>query len=387
MTRGRWMALGAGVLVILLVAWVARNTYFEVRTVPRPPRGEARTTPFYAVQKLAQELGAAASSGSALGDVPQDGVVVMGFLHWGLLPSRQQALQEWVENGGRLVVDQRLVWVDAFATWSGIRRVEPERDDDELLEKQGEPEDSERCHPLTARDGRTFDVCQYGFYGWLSSAPASSWSLSDGTHVQALRVARGRGSITAINAAPFVTTSLFEGDHARLFVTLTQLRRGDTVRFIAENERPSLLALVWQHGWPVVVMAGLWLGASLWRRSGRFGPVAPDPEPVRRSLAEQIRGTGQFALRVGGGDVLYDATLRALVEAARTRITGFARLGPQEQASAIARAAGVDAAALEAAMTFADHRRTSDLRQAIARLEDARRQLSTRSTAPTHGTH
>jgi hypothetical protein len=73
------------------------------------------------------------------------------------------------------------------------------------------------------------------------------------------------------------------------------------VHFLTESEHPSLLALIWMYGAPVVGLAAAWLLLALWRNGVRFGSIVGTAPAARRSLAEQIRGTGQFALRFGGG--------------------------------------------------------------------------------------
>ena len=117
-----------------------------------------------------------------------------------------------------------------------------------------------------------------------------------------MRVQVGRGSVTVINATPFRERSLFNGNHGRLFVAATGMRRGDDIHFLSEENHPSLLALLWQHGAPVVLLSLALIGLVIWRGTVRFGPLEAPSDAARRSLAEQIRGTGQFALRHGGGD-------------------------------------------------------------------------------------
>ena len=152
------------------------------------------------------------------------------------------------------------------------------------------------------------------------------------------------------------------------------------------NESPSLTALVWKTGAPVVVIFSIWVALTLWRGGVRFGPLAPRAELVRRSLAEQIRGTGHFALRIGDGDALHMATLRALSRAAQRRIPGFLTLDTDARAAAIARVTSADAASLTAAITAVDLRRVQDLRNAVALLETTRRELLLRTPRPSHGT-
>ena len=114
------------------------------------------------------------------------------------------------------------------------------------------------------------------------------------------------------------------------------------MHFLSEDDHPSLLALLWIYGSPVVVLALAAIALGLWRNSARFGPLVNEPPTARRSLAEQIRGTGQFALRYGDGESLHAASLRALTEAATRRVPGYARLSPSDQAAALARLTGFD---------------------------------------------
>jgi hypothetical protein len=206
-----------------------------------------------------------------------------------------------------------------------------------------------------------------------------------------VRVPVGRGSVTAINASPFNHRSLLDGDHGRLFVASVGLRPGDEVHFLSEDDHPSLLALLWIHGSPVVVLALAAITLGLWRNSARFGPLVNEPPAARRSLAEQIRGTGQFALRSGDGESLHAASLRALTEAAARRVPGYARLSPSDQAAALARLTGFDRDAFTAAAYHAGLRTPNELRNTIAFLETARREIlssppASTASASNHGT-
>jgi hypothetical protein len=125
----------------------------------------------------------------------------------------------------------------------------------------------------------------------------------------------------------------------------------------------------------------LW-GGGVW-----FGPLAAMPDPARRSLAEQICGTGQFALRNGSGDSLHAASVRALDEAAQRRIPTYAQLSADERAAALARLTGFDRNALVAAVHHAGVRRSHELRNRIALLEAARRRTLIEHTRFLHGRH
>jgi len=129
----------------------------------------------------------------------------------------------------------------------------------------------------------------------------------------------------------------------------------------------------------------LWIALALWRGSLRFGPLVAPSERARRSLAEQILGTGRFVLRVGGGAALAAAARRALHEAASRRIVGYERLGGAAQAEAVAALAGVNARELAAALDAEQSARPLELRAKLALLEAARRELISRSQWSKHG--
>jgi hypothetical protein len=168
-------------------------------------------------------------------------------------------------------------------------------------------------------------------------------------------------------------------DNAALFVDATLLHRNDRVIFVSEDEYASLLELIWIYGAPAVLLAILLIGIALWRNTMRFGPLEAAPESARRSLAEQIRGTGQFALRVGSGRALHAAMIRALHEAAQLRIPNYSSLQHADRIAAIARIVDVDAEQLARTINFTGKRSTHEFIQAIGILDTVRTQLIEKS--------
>ena len=392
MRRPRIIWVVAGGLVAVLVAWVAQNTSWVDTTVPMPLKGEARDNPFYAVQRFAEALGARTAWDRALVAPSREAVMVLSGWHWSLSSARRGAVERWVESGGRLVVDGTLVGEEQFERWSGIVRERRELDEDELDEWN--PDDScgtveERYDgaPASSTQVTAFRMCDLRPWSSLSTRRPVAWTLRDKTGIQAMRVRVGRGSVTFINAAPFRYRSLFDGDHGRLFVAATQLRRGDEVHFLSEDDHPSLLALLWRHGAPVVVLTVSAIALLLWRGAVRFGPLAAQSSSARRSLAEQIRGTGQFALRHGSGESLHQAVVRALHEAAQRRVPGYARLADPDRAAALARLTGYEADVLTSALYNPALRRPQQLHSTIALLESARRRMALDHTRSSHGTY
>jgi hypothetical protein len=203
-----------------------------------------------------------------------------------------------------------------------------------------------------------------------------TWALRQNHEIQALRIAVGRGSVTVLNASPFRYRDFFQGDHPSLFVAMTQLHHGDNLYFFTEEDHASLLTLMWRFAVPVVLLLAALIALALWRNSTRFGPLAATPEKARRSLAEQIRGTGQFTLRYGGGRALHSALVRALREAAIKRLPAYDRMSSEDRIAAVAKLTGVLESELGPALNYSGARSSHELRNVIAVLETARRRLA-----------
>ncbi len=311
-------------------------------------------------------------------------VLVIGMWNWSVIPERRRRLEQWVHDGGRLLVGPTMLFDETFGTWAGIKQVP-------LKQDEGGVSHVALCRSLTHRltvdlaptgtspasfSQEHFDVCQFFGLQELVTARKFSWRLRDRDgHTMALRIPIGRGSVTVLNIASFENQALICGDSGLLFTAATQLRRGDAVEFLTDGDGGSLLALLWRYGAPVIVLAALLIILWLWRSGVRFGPLAAVPDPARRSLAEQIRGTGQFVLRFGGGKALYAATARALNEAASRHVARYERLSNEERVAALAALTGLDAGALSAALDSPTARRPKEIRTTIAFLEAARRRI------------
>jgi hypothetical protein len=244
------------------------------------------------------------------------------------------------------------------------------------------------CYTLNEEGGpwTSYSICGMDPSSSLVTGRRIDWTLRrPDAGMQAVRIRVGHGSVTVLNGQPFTDRGLFDDDNGLLFVAATQLQRGDEISFFTESAHASLLALAWQLGWPVFALIGIGLALTVWRSAVRFGPLAAADETGRRSLAEQIRGTGQFALRIGSADALHTAAARALNEAAAAHIRAYEHLTGTERMSALANATGYEADSLAAALNYSGSRRSEQLRSAIELLEAARRRILIQNTRPGHG--
>ena len=394
MRRPNVLQIVVVLFLLLAAAWIVSNTEWGEVNVPTPLRGEAATNPFYAAQKLVETLGATSQRRETLGPTPTDAVVVLSTWGWDIDGARREELERWVEAGGRLVVDAALIsGSDAFEEWSGIARereeVDPAAEDvfraSEIVEECARLEQVGRFGTVEYPSSVFFEVCHFDRTSWLETDERVLWGLSDDGLLRAARVRVEEGAVTVLNGVPFVYRELFEGEHGELLVAAADLAGGDHVVFMSEADVASLAELVWGHGAPVVAVLLLFIALALWRGAVRFGPLLAPVEQARRSLAEQVLGTGRFAVRVGDGAALVGAARRALDEAAARRIAGYERLGVDAQAEAAAKLAGVDARELAAALHSQTGPRPTELRATLALLESARRELVARSQWSKHG--
>jgi hypothetical protein len=349
-----------------LLAWMASSLTFKQVSVPTPLRGEAARNPFYAAILLGRTLDVDASWEQVFTQPPRGSVLVLSGWNWTLSRLRRERIEKWVEDGGRLVVDGLLLGDGKdFERWTGIGHEDFE-----------DTVSTASCNVLT-EDGsqRQFEVCGVDVSQTLTSSRENLWALRQDDRMDAVRVAVGRGSVTAINGDPFRRRAFLKADNPRLFLAASQLHRDDSVLFLSEDEQSSLLALVWRFGAPAVLLLLAAVAMALWRSAVRFGPRVAAIDSARRSLAEQIRGTGRFITRFGGGRALHAAASRALRDAAQQRIHNYGRLSAEERVAALARVCGLQGGDLAHAMNFSGARNSHELRHAIAVLETARRHL------------
>jgi hypothetical protein len=383
MKSGHIITAAVLLAVALLVAWIARNTYWDEVTVPMPMKGAALTNSMYAAQRLAETLGATVHPQRRLDPLPDaSAVIYLSNWSWNLVPSRREQLQRWVESGGRLVADRSLIGGEReLEDWTGIARSKlrvPREDADRPSERPAKCVELETA--MAASDTSTtrtsYFVCGIDHDNRLTSRRRPAWALSDADGMHALRVDIGRGSFTLLNVDAFENLKLFEGDNALLFVGATGIDRGARINFLSEEENRSLLDLIWMHGAPVVLLTLGAIALALWRGSLQFGPPAGVHDPARRSLAEQIVGTGRFTLRFGGGRALHAAAVRALHETAHRHLWGYGGMQGDTRIAALARNTGLEESILAEAINYAGPRRAGELRKVLALLETARRRIS-----------
>ena len=143
-----------------------------------------------------------------------------------------------------------------------------------------------------------------------------------------------------VNDSFLRNTSLGEHDHAEWLWRLAgQGRPNEVIRWTrgvrsrGSAEVPGLLALLWEHARPLMIAALVLLLAWVWARTRRFGPVRPDPPPIRRRLGEHIDASGHFSWRRDRGPELLRAVRSRLEHEVARHHPGWGRLSEHERTS------------------------------------------------------
>ena len=220
------------------------------------------------------------------------------------------------------------------------------------------------------------------------------WTLGNDERPFALAIGPGRGSNRhrpRQNASSRSTTtrSCSAATTALIDAAVLGLRPGATLWILDDEAGEPLAKWLWHHARAPLLLTVAAIALALWRLMVRFGPREAAQAHARRSMGEQVRGTGEF---IAGNDpaALHAATRKAFDDAARARIEAWAELDDEARVAAIADtllapavASGL-CAALLAALSSAPRRRrrAGSPRSKPSRLSPAARCFARRRRPP-----
>jgi len=373
--------------------WLQANTEWVEEDSPRGAQGEALENPVYAFEHLMQRLGVHAEHHETLDMMPPEHArLVLLSDDWSVIPARAEALHQWVLRGGHLVLLQGMDWDDTpLKKWVPVYAVEvpPEERKAENAATAATAASAAPAKPYDGVDltsspplwGQTekIKVC-WSLRGQerLRTKPGQTadWALTRAAGgAEALRVRVGQGSVTVLNSFPasFHNDPVLRCDNGLMLAAVMQAEPGAKVWVYLHEDREALLPWLWHQGWIAIVAGALAGSALLWRASLRFGPRVAAAPRLRRSIAEQVRGSGAYLWREGR-EALLLAQQRALEEAAARHLRGYRLLKPLERARAVAAATQLAPEVLALAMQSQTCTR-AELPGRLQTLETARRQL------------
>jgi len=426
--------LGA-LLVAAVCAWVVVHTRWEEVQVDNDPHGAAATDDTYSLRQLLQAAGATLEKRTSLEPMPPaDATLVLGSSLWAIFPERDARLKAWVENGGHLVVlgryardKEELRWVPlTFARPVAPRAASAADDADDAIDPNAEDEDEdapprrrksdeqqrerqrkrlrdmlhprkpwEQCtevqedadsaQPAFERD-RVFVACApIGTIHTLEHV-RPTWQLAGNDGTLAMRVPVGRGDVTGVSPQLMLDNhGLLHGDNALIATAVLQAVPGRVVWLVGDEAREPLLKWLWLEARTPLLLALLAIAMGLWRLMVRFGPREAVPPQARRSMGEQVRGTGRFVAGIDPA-ALHAATRIAFDDAARKRVEGWFALDDAQRVEALARAVAhsydIDQPTLLVSLNVGGGATPAQILAATTVLEQARRALLRTPPAP-----
>jgi hypothetical protein len=348
--------------LVAALLYIALNWYtIENESVWAGAGPEARRDPYLAYARLIEKMGGqpiVVPGPSRLEALPPRATLVIGERRLTYMtPPRVRRLVEWVNRGGSLVVEaERYRIDDPLLDALGVQRSFP---DMAARSRRNDPPT-----PRGAQPPATFDwpgaekplrvrLRSYGIDLRDAREHSDTVSVKPGEDVVALAFSQGEGRVAVFTSLGFLrNNAIGELDHAEFGWRLASARGAaePTLLFLVMTS-PPLGDWLLNQAWPVVLATLLLVALWLARIIPRFGPLALDPPPVRRSLLEHIVAIGRFLWSRGEGAYLLEA-LRERVWRAASRRGIAPQAVPQAQAiEAIAQVAGLPETTARRALT------------------------------------
>jgi hypothetical protein len=416
----------AALVVVLLAGWIVHNAKWVEVEVDEPLRGAAASDPYYSLRQVLAASGSTLEIRTSLEPLPPAGATLMlNSSLWNVFPERDARLKAWVEAGGDLVVDGWRARAGDTLKWIPLSFAAPPKPRAAAASATADdPEDEAGATPARPTRGRERPAAPPG-NGGLPGAGAAwrncesleetgaatqpafepgrlyrgcmqagtirplhvtpTWLLSGPRGTVALRVPVGRGTVTATAAGHAIDDNrgLLQADNALITSAILRAGPGRAVWYVNDESREPLLLWLWHQARTPLLLGVATTLLALWRLMVRFGPRQALPPRARRSMGEQVHGTGQFIASTDP-QALHAATRQAFDDAARVRIENYAQLTESDRIHALsallAPTSVLDKEALMAAFRPGPKSTPAQWLAAIALIEQARRSLLRAST-------
>ena len=290
MTRARLAAFALAVLVASGAAWLYFNFERVTEREHTGYQGEARTNFLLAATRLYERMGKKTRTidrPMQLAVLPAGATLLLSRFRSAISKPTIERLLTWVESGGHLIV---------AAAWHSSTDPILDRLEIERGEMGGRSRRSETSivklphapHEMKVVVGNRLDLRE--------GSVRAAHRVDDPRGTILLHYRYGSGQVTVLNSMSFMTNATIgQHDHAEFAWQLLGFNPAAPEIVMAFRiETPSLMSALAENGWQALIVAGLLLAAWLWRVIPRFGPLVPDPLPVRRRLLDHLRASGLF---------------------------------------------------------------------------------------------
>lgn len=293
-------------VLLFLVSYERRSE--EEWTRPSP---EAMQQVWLAAERLLQAQGLEVSHIDALEQAAEHGsgsVLVLPAGRGLVTPRALASVDRYLAQGGHLLIESEAFEnADPLFEHLGIARDDaPYLQDDDSYDFHSDWMDRYKrpLQPLSPRDpdllqlrwradGPELIVASRG--GEILSAADSTRQIEGIDGVRMLQLQRGEGLLTALNDLSFGQNwRIGRHDNAEFLWQLLTDQPGTQRVLFYRVRSESLGAWLKRNAWmPLLSLALLGL-LGLWRSVPRFGPLAADPEPIRRRLGDHLLASGRF---------------------------------------------------------------------------------------------
>lgn len=299
-------------------------------------QGEARRNAFLAAERLLARMGVSVrhvKTPGELRELPPNGTLILPDRRDSIAPDERRRLLAWVEAGGHLIVEDE-----------DHRRPDPILD--ALAVKRKPVQNPGNEASLEIRLPHAPAPMKVRMHALQTlEAPQARVSVQGKAATHLVHFARGRGQVTALNDLAFMRNALIgTNDHAEFLWQLVRFQPETAAVFVFDNpQKLSLAGWLADHAWPALAAAAGMLALWLWHIAPRFGPLAPDPEPVRRRLLDHLRASGRFQWSTGGAATLAESAREAALRRVARAQADFAGLSGSEREARLNQSFGLTA--------------------------------------------
>ena len=324
-------------LLAAAAAWFLANFERTTVSVRSGYRAEALRNPWLAAERLLQRMGAKASTVRVVAELqklPAAGTLVLPAQRYTLTRDARQALLDWVDSGGYLIV-----------------QAEPDNQPDPLLDALlvkrfdvRNPHGHGNAHtPAEITLPGSESAVQVDLSPRLRlEADDAVFQFDDGSGNSIVLLERGVGLVLVLNELDFASNrDIGEHQHAQFVWEMVNMVPGDrAVYFFNVPARLSLWAWLKEHAWAPLAGAAALLAIWLWHAAPRFGPIAPDPTRSRRRLLDHLRASGRYLWSNGGAQRMLDAARDACLRRIGRAHPDFLALPDADRAQRLAEILG-----------------------------------------------
>ncbi|WP_018607056.1 DUF4350 domain-containing protein [Uliginosibacterium gangwonense] len=345
MSKTRWILLTIALILVSLVgSFLAMHLRWEQTTRRTGMTGEALHNPYHAGMELMDRLGYPAKrldNTASLARLSSQTTLLLADPGKFSDKTQLAILTNWVRNGGHLVLplstEQRdNPLFDAFGIQplgamqdkeSKTFKLHVEGETLQIRLDEAEVFESDKApmweadldgwfvsdvakHPKPSEDededseGNNASLKHKEHFVTVQPKDVDDPEPTDTVSIYA-RLKYGKGFVTVGDTSMLTNPQIAKFDHGRLLVHLLSLPDDNRPVFmILAPEFPSLPAWLAQHA-PEALAAFLLLAlSSIWHFAPRFGPLLPEPQPVRPGLREHLSASGSFLLKARAYEAL-----------------------------------------------------------------------------------